>query len=1549
MPASTDRTALTSARAVLDSRRRTLIAALLEAEEASQALTAARRRHSSSHPDRVAAQNRKNAADTALASARVEERNARNALNDTLGTWINGVTVDDDFGRLDAAVPIVLFPVRLETRFDGTAMKLRIYPDEIFLNKHEKALTREEHEAAIKYYKDLNEFGDEPSRWREIVARFGAERSAYLLRIMLPTFGDPGGTSGTSSFTSGTCGGTITGGLNEALTFPTDIQFRSASWTRPGEAVLPDRWMVILIRDGVPRAPIVLPRIPEPLPFTLDPNLPESQLQQISRNADYKIDDDIRWTVDFDRAVSIGMACQVPLSAAEAAPLTGGFDRIIVLGVKSSMDPGTTSIHMEDLLDAHHYTRGLAIVRQGTPTNNTKDSPTPFPPADEAGARSFEIERRRAPLHRTRAHHCLLPDTDGYALTRMLGVPSGVAANIDRGYEHEIARSYAMNRATWPATYDYFLRYLMAPLIAPADVDKARSYFSNYVSARGPAPAFRVGAVPYGVLPITSLGRWQERPLGSVDERTVEAAILGPTKQLISTWFDKVNQVPQVRPNSTTPDVDLVRVLATLPSAKEVRIRTAFETLVYYNIFVIHGWYYGEAHENVERLNEELFGRLAHPEWRPRLGTLVFDEQAFWFGLPMVNLLPLSETAPLTQDYVNGLWSATLAQTMSGAVPILPFFPNFGYLLLRHAALLEYARIAGQLAPTTVWTEPPFWIFPSQPTQLTIGQIFQQVGEAARDNATEFRSALLRLIGIPSAELDRLVSESLDLASRRVDAWAAGFANRRIQKMRDAQQTTQLAPVGDYLGGYGWVENVRPRVRQLTTVDGITAEIQVGTGGYIHAPSVTHASAAAVLRSANLSARIEDPGKYAIDLSSERVRDARRVMDEVRNRQPLGAVLGYRFERILHDAALDNFRFELRALYPLVAGKNGVDTGEPAERIAARNVVDGLRLLRASREGDIPFNTNPRLPTIGSTAHGVIMAAIAHLESQLDATADLLTAEGVFQLVRGNVTGAPPSLENLVAGRAPPDPAVARTPRGGNTISHRVAFVISEDAPPAPSPHWPNTTARAKAEPVLDAWLGELIGDPDNVTCRVTFAEDPFSVTVKLTDLQIAPLDLLAISRDVTDKPKGSPLEERILTAALGDDTSKTEIAVDYERPAGATDLTLNRTFPEALEMARALAAVLDQARQLEPADLLPPAERDAGTEEGESSALAAANELASRAAIAVAAIGDVANGTTAHPTDGPSLEMALTGVDPVALRAALRRAAAFVPERAFPPRIAAGAELVTIALAVQAELRRRIKAVPTETGGDAKAITTRAQATFRAVFGPGFLGLLDVAPPRGDELSEALADRAALIGSDESAPDRYLAQVMRVQAPLGRWRRLTLYARALGAPKPRLDVVQLPHVPGEKWLGLSLPEEQLPEDPRAALLLLSNADELDPSVTWRGLMIDQWTEVIPRKEEDTGIALHYDSPRAAAPQAVLVAAPATNLATWPFADLLAAIEETMDLAKVRAVDTELLDIAQLVPVTLIATNPLAEVTVPADIDDDNIFSAAIGAAEDLF
>jgi len=1537
--ATTDRSPVEIARRALAAARHTLVDALYASEVATDALDDARRKHADGTTELGDAQHAFDSAADDLLRARDAAARSLDDLQSRLADWLpDGTSAEDDVGRLPGSEPIVLFPVRLETRFDGNQLKVRVFPDEIFLNTHETALTVAEFDAAKKYYQDLNASSDERPLWRDLVARFGVERSAYLLRQMLPVFG-PGGLSQSSSFSmsSSACGGTIAGGHNEQLFFPQDIQFRTGHWTRPGEAVLPDRWLVVTYHNGTPR---ITPgrRIIEPLAMTPDPRLDESSLVPVEDGGSYKIDANIRWTLNFDRAVEVGMGIVVDMQDTEPVD---GFDRVIVVGVKSSVSELDTSQLIEKLFDAHHYTRGAAILRQGTPTNNTEGHPTPYPPVENAGELSFINERQRAPLDRQVSHHCMPIDCNGHALAMALGVPSGVVANFDRAYLSDTLDARAMNKALWPGTIGYFMQHMMGPSIFNAtQIANAKAYFSRYVLARGPAPAFRIGATPYGVLPIASLRTWAPRSFGDPDDTTllsVESGLLKPLQTLLETWLDGVGQVPRIRSGQSNPDLDVATVLSMSASAREFRVRYGFTAPVQWLLFHFLGWDYSEVVARLDQETQATFGRVGFPTWRPPIGrTLFYPKQPLFTG--DVVAPELSEDLELPGfNFITGIAAASVTALNQGIVGGKPDTPNLLYTMLRHATLVEYARVAAA-GVSFNWLE--YFVFNIPSLIGTIQNIIPfllTLGDQVKNQASDHLNALTQLAHKPSAELERMFSETLGLVSYRLDAWISAFAYRRLDDMRRAQVASRLAPKGDFLGGYGWLEDVRPRVHPTESLpDGTVVETQLENGGFIHTPSMTHATAAAILRNGNLCFKNENPAAYGIDLSSRRVRSGRWLFEGVRNGQPIGALLGYQLERGLHEGhpgvtGLDTLRFTLRGRFPLVANKAGDDPAVPAEDLAARNVVDGSLLLRAYKANQLAFGTGG-LPAVGTSQHAALVDELARLDEMYDAAADLLTAESVFQLARGNIDAAVPTINNVVEGNHPPESIISRSARGGAGVSHRVALVF--DTPPELPAGWPPApTPRADVEPVLDAWVGQLVGDPSQVSAGLTYLGadgNPLRgpVRVGLHELGLRPLDVLALAEVVAQSNQGSILDQRIIAVALGDPgrappSTPAQFKIDYQ-------VTTGKSFPEVMEVLGTAAKVLAAGRALALKDLLSPTEIAQATQEPEAEPVGGQNARLfydrgqkARTALVVAIA-------------------ALDGVSAAGVRAALIGAARILSLSAFPDPRVPDAALLDAAAAVLAELNRRLAALPDPLAPLAiptqpsEALITHGRRTIEGVFGAEFRALPDLDPPRSSELVLSLGARATLVNGDDAAPDKYLQQLARSRDRLGRWRKLNLYARLANLPRPRVDVVQLPHVPGEKWLGVGFdvpanqPEQvrNLPEEGRTGVLLLNYAASLDPTASWNGLLIDDWSEVIPNQVEETGIALHYDSPQAQAPQAILVATPARATGNWTFDELLAALEQTMDLMKIRAVSNEHLDVGQALPMAVIPSNESVNFTI---------------------
>ncbi len=87
------------------------------------------------------------------------------------------------------------------------------------------------------------------------------------------------------------------------------------------------------------------------------------------------------------------------------------------------------------------------------------------------------------------------------------------------------------------------------------------------------------------------------------------------------------------------------------------------------------------------------------------------------------------------------------------------------------------------------------------------------------------------------------------------------------------------------------------------------------------------------------------------------------------------------------------------------------------------------------------------------------------------------------------------------------------------------------------------------------------------------------------------------------------------------------------------------------------------------------------------------------------------------------------------------------------------------------------------------------------------------------------------------------------------------------------------------------------------------------------GLMLDEWVEVVPVKEETTGIAFHFDRPNSEPAQSLILAVSPNLNGSWAWDDLVATLSETLDMAKKRAVEPTQIDnmaYGQLLPAVMV-------------------------------
>jgi hypothetical protein len=550
-----------------------------------------------------------------LEQARAAETQARQALGAALRRWLDRAEADD-LSRLTADFPLVLFPVRLETRFDtqGAVLKIRIYPDSILAESHDPLLTQAERDAGLAYWRKAWA-ADEAEAWRELVRQARPPRAAWIVQTTEPT--------------------NLAERPNGRPVFPT-VELRPGSWDRaPQTAHLPDRWLALAYRQGREAGRAISQPVREPLALGFDPHLPPGQGVDVSGDG-LELDPELAWTVDFARAEEAGMALRLTLDQQD---LQQGFDRLLVFGVKTSLTPGEGATALAGLFEGHHYSAGWAFIAQGTPTNNTETATSPYPPPDPDGRRNFAVERGSG---------LDTDEGDGVRLMRALGLPASLVAHVEGADRTEQAGARAMNRALWPITFGYFLEQMMAPHVSDAAIDAARDHFVEYVRGRGPLPAFRVHGQPYGVLPAMSLDRWRSRSGTTAAERQLAALL----RQLRPIWQEQVDQAPRLGRTSDR-DADLLAVLGMDASSREVRVRHLHGPDFQINLLNFLSMDPARWRQAQLAITRPAMGRIGFPAWDPRILLVNFADTVGRFRHPFVAPNPLSEDTGLDAAFAN--------------------------------------------------------------------------------------------------------------------------------------------------------------------------------------------------------------------------------------------------------------------------------------------------------------------------------------------------------------------------------------------------------------------------------------------------------------------------------------------------------------------------------------------------------------------------------------------------------------------------------------------------------------------------------------------------------------------------------------------------------------------------------------------------------------------------------------------------------------------------------------------------------------------------------
>jgi hypothetical protein len=725
--------------------------------------------------------------------------------------------------------------------------------------------------------------------------------------------------------------------------FP-EVEIRPEAWTRAAHTLLlPDRLEFSAYRAGT----LVWRHVGADIPDTLPVGLAPPSAGEGADPDDLPFDGGSSWLVDFDAAVAHGMGLVVPLTDAQER-----FDLLTVVGV-GPQDGATGASRVQEMLAAHAYSVGLSPLPVGAPTNNT--------PGSRSGWRSRGAPNQPDLVAAWRSAYDSSGTQEAARLARALGIdgrpvlagvcdPTGGDEPLLRRLQRLQADFFAWSPVWRPASDD---SPSAAPCTEPWYLVLADHYI-RFVRGRGPLPPLRIGRQPYGLLPVSSMDLWRGDDLdtriswhvgsfhAALAEHVARALRMGEEADQDAVLLDLLSR--EASPRWIASIVDFhIDLMVERPPRASVGSIPATSSLA---------WLHADPGSGPPAEIEPF------PEVVPEAVRQVIAAH------------------PLAQLLV--LFDEVLAQVQATLVPPDPDVVEGQYWPL--------AESLQQIPSSSLFYGQAATLFNGLKNRVPTGPALPEDVAVSLPDAIRWRNLVASHVALEDEAIadlprfERLYRETLEPLSSRVDAWVTSLATARLQGLRDQRSE------GIRTGAYGWLTEVEP------------TDPNPSREGFVVTPSLHHATTAAVLRSGWQAH--SDKRAFAVDIQSARVRRAQAMVEGVRTGQSVGALLGYQFERALHDAQLDRFVAGFRRAFPLapLVDPEGVGHQEAQASIGARNVVDGQALRRDRHRLDDDAKLQE---AAGSKLDGdapALRRMLAELDETFDAVGDLLLAE-IVQLL----------------------------------------------------------------------------------------------------------------------------------------------------------------------------------------------------------------------------------------------------------------------------------------------------------------------------------------------------------------------------------------------------------------------------------------------------------------------------------------------------------------------------------------------------------------------
>lgn len=926
--------------------------------------------------------------------------------------------------------PVLLFPLKLETRFVGRELWIRFVPDPAMINQ----LVQSANEREQKAVEDFSDAEEKKAAWRALVQKVGVYRAAWLIH-------------------------------------QTREKATSADKPIMEIAVLPDKFDIYLYTnydDGIP--------IHEDCIVTCGKTLQAFQEEK-------------PWETDFLEAEKLGLAKKITLKNNEHK-----FDRITVIGRRAN----SSAQDFIQLLDAHRYTNGVSFLPYGTPTNNTEGEKTPYSSA----------KRQDADLTYDYLVESHIPEKNSWAgkTAAALGISADKFKHDRYANQRPDDLLQALKTILWWPLGQNTIHLLMGKESKAYSTEIQKwiwEHYQQYVQAQGPLSVMQIGRNPYGLLPVA-----RTEPREGDDAlfhfRTI-------TQRLLKAWGKMViDGVPKAGDGESE---DVLSALAMQDCSTDhfAQFLMDKDTLIQ----LLKAQHLETAFDN----DNELINRfLLINGISPRNGTALNNQ---WENMVNKNKEKIRGSEGILEGYLdNNLNGSKLFELIKEGEPVA-LTEELDLSLLVAGKEKYLPKLSNTINTKNVTQRKPRPGQINAPPLLSILELLiDRAVRVPKPNEAQkaLRNAITALDDLgadgPWSKLQQAFAQVLDINAYRLDAWVTSAATRLLAQHR------QKDPEGLQLGVFGWVEDLKRDDTSAIahTRDGLTTYHDTypeDGGGFIHAPSTTQATAAALAKSAFLAnqkteTETKTGNAFALNLLSDRIQGAQRLHDGIRHGQDIAALLGYDFERRLHDLEADQYIAYFRQKYPFVDNKKALDT---------LNVVDGVKLLKGVQEesGFWEEITN-------GIDQKKIKQAIHYIDDVKDASADSLHFEALFQAAQGNHERAAAALDAFQGEGTPPVLDSLRTPLQGNALNYKFLYCLSNSEitkykfPQKKDGQYElDCNIRAATEPVLEDWLDRQIGSLKKITFKV-------QVFRKVSDEQQLP----APSRKLLSLPDGPSFNEML-------------------------------------------------------------------------------------------------------------------------------------------------------------------------------------------------------------------------------------------------------------------------------------------------------------------------------------------------------------------------------------------------------------------------------------